>query len=268
MKRFVFILSVYLCVSIIVYSQDMSTQEAIKNINKIKMDNNYLYAESTNKEWEEAFDNAKALLSVMISEWAMKNEDKNVDMCVANSKEHILAIKTRRGELYRSFVYVKKSDIIPISDERNLMVVKMEKENEKETTPMISFSPVVEKVSTEENLNKPIARSTNVDTDIPEDMSDPITVALVIENKMKQIHSFDEVENFVNQLKKENRLKKAGKYKTMPDNEDCYLLVYNPQGTIPAVLRKKGSRYFNLNTHQADNIANYEGCGAIWIQIK
>ena len=264
MRRFTFILFVYMCWTIAAISQDLSTQETIKNINKIKMDSKYLYAESTNKEWEEAYENSKALLGVMISEWAMKNADKEVDLYVAQSKEHILSIKTRRGDLYRSFVYVKKSDIIPISDERELMVVKMDK-NTDHADLSITQANELDDVEKKDITNETTAI---VEPEILEDQDDPIAVALAIEEKMKKIRSFYEIENFVNRLKKDNRLKSFGKYKTMPDNENCYLLVYNPQGKIPAVLKRNGKNYFNLNTHQADNISNYEGCGAIWILLN
>ncbi len=264
MRRFAFILSFFLSIANGLYAQELSTQDAIKSINKIKMDSNYLYAESTNKEWEEAYDNAKALLSVMISEWAMENAKDKVDLCVANSQEHILAIKTRRGELYRSFVYVKKNDIIPISNERNLMVVKMEKETVKETPPI----PQTVNRDDEKNKANTIKTTPTEDAKVNENLSDPLTFILTTEERMKQIKKFDEVNIFIEQLKKDNKLKDFGKYKTMPENENCYLLVYNPQGMIPAVLKKDGNAYFNLNTHQADNITNYKGCGAVWFQLK
>lgn len=267
MRRFTFILFVYMCWTIAAISQDLSTQEAIKNINKIKMDTDYLYAESTTKNWEEASDNAKAILSVMISEWAMKNAacSKDVELCVANSKAHILAIKTRRGELYRSFVYVKKSDIMPVSNGQNLIVVKVEKEPEK----TVISAPVIEDIeTTNEDNNSSDGLATVVDLNTPDSELAPIATLSKEEQKMKQIRSLDQAEPFVKRLQNENKLKNYGKYKTMPENEKCYLLVYNRQGAIVALLRKEGKNFFNLDAHQSDDISNYEGCGAIWIQLK
>ncbi len=267
MRRYIF--TFLLCIGFgnNTFSQDLSTQEAIKNINKIKMDSKYLYAESTTKDWEEAYENAKTVLGVTISEWVKENSgiNKDVELLVAKSKDHILSIKTRRGELYRSFVYVKKSDIIPIADERELMIVKMEKEPE-EPIAMVPVSEKVEPPKDEDNSSEELVTVVDLKTHDPE----PVLIATLSkeEEQMLQIHSLDEAEIFVNRLKSDNKMKGYGKYKTMPVNENCYLIVYNPQGEIPAVLKKDGNNHFNLNTRQADSISKYEGCGAIWIQLK
>ena len=85
---------------------------------------------------------------------------------------------------------------------------------------------------------------------------------------MKKVCKFYDVEPYVKDLKSKGKLNAYGKYATMPTDQDCHLFVYDKQGNISALLRKSGTKQYNLNSLKEDNVKNYKNCGAIWLQLK
>lgn len=93
-----------------VYSQ----KDATAQINKIKKSRNYLSATGTSmNSMEEASENGKLLLANEIELWLKENVKGDVTGYITKSKENAAVIETKRGSLYRSFIYVKKSEILP-----------------------------------------------------------------------------------------------------------------------------------------------------------
>ena len=77
-----------------------ATNDVVKNINKIKRDTMYIYAESTTKELGEAYNNARALLEVQVGDWVRKQfPSENIEVCIVKAKDHLMQLDTRRGEL-------------------------------------------------------------------------------------------------------------------------------------------------------------------------
>lgn len=245
-KLLLTILSVF---SFVTISNAQTATEVTKSINKVKRDTLYIYAESTNKDLKEAYNNARTILEMQVGEWVRKQHpSENIEVCIVKAKENFMQLDTRRGELYRAFVYVKKSDIMAVSDKSEVKVIEIApttQSNQVKAEPAIIIS--------EESVAK-------IDTPVIELTSE--------EQQMKQVRSFYDVEPYIKGLKSNNRLMAYGKYATMPSNEDCHLFVYDKQGNISAMLRKSGTTQFNLNTLKEDNIKNYKNCGAIWFQLK
>ena len=245
-KLLLTILSVF---SLVTISDAETAAEVTKSINKVKRDTLYIYAESTNKDLKEAYNNARTILEMQVGEWVRKQHpSENIEVCIVKAKENFMQLDTRRGELYRAFVYVKKSDIMAVSDKSEVKVIEIApttQSNQVKAEPAIIIS--------EESVAK-------IDTPVIELTSE--------EQQMKQVRSFYDVEPYIKGLKSNNRLRAYGKYATMPSNEDCHLFVYDKQGNISAMLRKSGTTQFNLNTLKEDNVMNYKNCGAIWFQLK
>lgn len=246
MKRLLFIITVAITGLSICKAQ--TALEVAKNINKVKRDTMYIYAESTTKDLSEAYNNARALLEMQVGDWVRKqNPTEGVEVCIVKAKEHLMQLDTRRGELFRAFVYVKKSDIMPVIDKSEVIVLQVAPNTHSElpdpqTAIIIEETPVVE--------------------------SAPALELTTEEKQMKHICSFYDVEPYIKGLKSKGKLKKYGKYATMPANEDCHLFVYDKQGGISALIRKCGNIQYNLNTLKEDNVKNYKDCGAIWFQLK
>ena len=241
----------FFCLSFIIFQLSFSYAQSIaQDINKVKRDTMYIYAESTTKELSEAYNNARAILEMQVGEWVRKQHpSEGIEVCIVKAKEHFLQLDTRRGELYRAFVYVKKSDIMPVADKSEVTVFEVgptATPNETKAAPAI--------IVTEE--------APAVEAKTP-------TLELTSEEKqMKLIRSFYDVEPYIKGLKSKGRLDTYGKYATMPVDKDCHLFVYDKQGNISALLRKSGQKQYNLNTLKEDNVKNYKNCGAIWFILK
>ena len=54
----------------------------------------------------------------------------------------------------------------------------------------------------------------------------------------------------------------------MSDPASCYLIIYDKEANIKAVLGKGAATRPNLQTGLSDSEKNYHGCGAIWLKIK
>lgn len=242
---------ILLSLSFIIFHLSFSVaQDVVKNINKIKRDTMYIYAESTTKELSEAYNNARALLEMQVGDWVRKQHPSdNIEVCIVKAKEHLMQLDTRRGELYRAFVYVKKSDIMPVADKSEVTVLEV--------------APV-------KQSNQPVAApAIIVEEEAPAEVEKAPVLELTSEEKqMKLVRSFYDVEPYIKGLKSKGLLKEYGKYATMPENEDCHLFVYDKQGNISALIRKSGTTQYNLNTLKEDNVKNYKNCGAIWFQLK
>lgn len=227
-----------------------TTGDVVKSINQIKRDTLYIYAEATMKDLNEAYNGARALLEVKVGDWVrQQHPNENIEVCIVKAKDHFIQLETRRGDYYRAFVYVSKSDIMPVADKREVTVFEVspvKKSTTIEPTPAIIVSeepPMVkEKVSALELTTE--------------------------EEQMKLVRSFYDVEPYINGLKGKGKLKKYGKYATMPVDADCHLFVYDKQGNISAIIRKSGEGQYNLNTLRKDDVKNYKNCGAIWFQLK
>ena len=241
-------LTLFLTFSLVTISNAQTVAEVNKSINKVKRDTMYIYAESTTKDLNEAYTNARAILEMQVGEWVQKQHPSDgIELCIVKAKEHFMQLDTRRGELYRAFVYVKKSDIMPVSDKSEVTVFEVAPSTRQS---QVEVAPAI--IVTEEALKEEKA----------------IVQLTSEEIQMKQVKSFYEVEPYIKGLKSKGKLNGYGKYATMPQGQDCHLFVYDKQGNISALIRKSGNLQYNLNTLKEDNVKNYKNCGAIWFQLK
>lgn len=244
MKRTILALS-----SLVVGSSFCLAQDVSKDINRVKCDTMYIYAEATMKDLNEAYNGARAILEMKVGDWIRsQHPDEGIEVCIVKAKEHLVQLETRRGDFYRAFVYVRKTDILPIADRSEVTVFDV---TPVEQSVQIIPSPaiIVEETPVEENNAPELELTTE-------------------EKQMKLVRSFYDVEPYIKGLKSKGRLNAYGKYATMPANADCHMFVYDKQGNITALLRKSGTIQYNLHTLKEDNIKNYKNCGAIWFQLK
>ena len=231
------LLGLSLFVALCMFAQGNATQ----SINEIKRQGDiYLYAESTSQTWEEALDNAKYLLGVEIETWVKSLDTKPADGYIAEAQNHVYNLKSMRGDRFRAFVYVKKTDVVPYNNVSQLVVVPMSEE-QKTTISEVSSSRKQE--AAEYKPSK-------------------------FEEEMMSITDANNIGMFIKRLKTEGKVVNYGKYKDMPSGIDCYLFVYNRDMAIPAYLHKQGDTYINIKTGKQDQVTNYAGCGAWWFQLK
>ena len=248
MIRLLLILLISICYVPLCLAQ--TAADVAKNINKIKRDTMFIYAEATMKDLNEAYNGARAILEMKVGDWVrLQHPAEGIELCIVKAKEHFVQLETRRGDFYRAFVYVRKSDILPVADKSEVTVFEVApvtKPNQMEAKPAIIVTEEMPQVEEKQQVLELTSE----------------------EKQMKLIRSFYDVEPYIKGLKSQGKLNAYGKYATMPEKEDCHIFVYDKQGNISALLRKSAAKQYNLNTLKEDNIKNYKNCGAIWFQLK
>lgn len=225
-------------------------ESANQQINEIKRQPDiYLFAESTSEHWSDAQDNARFLLCMEVESWvkSMGRQDSSSGY-VAKAKNMIFELKSMRGERYRAFMYLKKADLMPYTADENVMVIPTAQDH--------SVMPYVPEPAL---VTQPTAQQTHT----PE----ASVILTPLETQMLTVTTGNNIAPFVQRLKSEGQILNYGRYRDMPDIA-CDLFVYNQEQQIVAYLRKTQSGYINLRSQQKDDIMNYKGCGAIWLQPK
>lgn len=214
-------------------------QGSLQEINDIKKSKRYVYAmAASSQSKEDAALRAKDLLLLEVEQWLKEENKQDFAGYVVKVKNNTAQIETQRGKLFRVFVYVAKKDILPYSKDEVVETVKMEA-SAPDTTSIKPEQPIVPK--------------------------DTLTAA---EKQMLSIDTFDALTSYIKENKANDKITDYGKYATLPKDADVYVFVYNPQGGISAKIKKFGEESLNMSTLQKDDVANYKGCGAIWVKFK
>ena len=265
---------------IFLFATHLFAQNEQQEINEIKSSLNFLYAMGTSKiSGEDASTNAKDLLVMEIEQWLKENAADCVTGYVAKSRENLSLIKTKRGNLFRVFAYVKKKDVLPYYKEESVMVVdivgvsadknankdtanvKVDSLGVKKSTAFINSLPNVEDKNSENNT---------VQTNTPKN-TDARVLAYVPtqqESLMLGVSSFNELNTFINSGREAETIIAVGKYSNLPQQGLVYVFIHNKQGQIPACMKVVDGKAINLRTGLVDKMSNYKGCGAIWIKYK
>lgn len=212
-------------------SFSQSVEEQKRKINAIKKSNSYIYAEATLASEQEALDLAQELLYQRVNEYiANKKKFKDAkETVIINQNYASEQIKLPRGNMYRAFMFVKKSDIIPTE---NAVVGRVEtKEDEPSTVEFIQ-----------------------------DNTEDVITT-------IRNLRTLEEMRSELSRLKQEDKIASYAKYSELASPENFILIIYNKQGLVKAVL-SEGKQRTNLNTNQPDSISNYKGTGAVGVKLK
>lgn len=209
-------------------------EAAKKQINKIKKDNSYLYAETTAASQEEAKAFAEDILNQVINEWVAKQKKMrgSTNLAINNKQTLWTTMALPRGNMFRSFIYVKKSDIIPV-----------------ETSEVI------------ENTGAVVSETVNVA---------PAKVEMIIPDVVKELSQYTDYKTFaaqVMQMKTNGKITQYAYYAQLDNPDNYYLAIYNRAGNVVAILTPGTSRK-NIQTGQNDSISNYKGCGAIGFQVQ
>ncbi len=178
--------------------------EIKKKINGIKKSSLYLYGEVTAPTLEEAKSLAQESLYEQINEWvAQKKKLQNSRNIVVNNKTEIFSeVSLPRGNMYRSFIYVKKSDIIAADNSeviQNNISVMPKKEQAKQALP--------EAVET-------LCACTQYDD---------------LAKKIKEFKATGKIVNYA-------------RYASLDNPDEYYLAVYNTAGKVVAILSPGSTR--------------------------
>ena len=220
------------CVSILsaaIAAQD--TDEVKKQIAKVKKSSQYIYADAVAASQDEAAGLAEELLYDEIKRWAAtmkKLQGKSI--FVGDTKQYHSSLSLPRGNMFRTFIYVKKSDLTPVANG---------------SVAISSQSPGVEhlRTSTEKSV-----------------WPDAVTT----------IASYTEYAPMaakIKELKSAGKIGHYARYGNLERPESYYMVIYDQQGIVRTVL-SPGKERINVKTGEFDSLTNYSGCGAIGFTIK
>lgn len=216
-----------------VFGQNSS--DVKKQINSIKKNNQYIYADVTAATEQDAHDLAEDELNQNINEWAAtkKKLRDSQNFIVSNKRELWAELKMPRGNMFRSFMYVKKSDI---QGADNVDVI----DNTKSSAPAVSGSQI-------ENI---------VDVAIPGTVSELMACT-----------KYSDFVNLLKQKSADGSVSTYGRYASLDNPDDYYLAIYDRQGNMKAMLTQAPNRV-NAATKKLDDVTNYRGCGAIGFKLR
>ena len=229
------VIGVLACFCFIPSVAQKTTDEKKKEINVIKKNSDYIYAEATMADQQAAIDLAKEILYNNVNEWVAKQKkfagsDKVV---TANTNYTIEDVTLPRGNWFRAFMYVRKKDIIPVE---NAIVSEVVNQDTEQTA-------------------KP------VEPNIP-GLEDP-----QMEKQFLAVENTEQLSTLLKQLKTEGKIIEFNKYNSLNNPNEYVVFVFSKEGKICAVL-SQGPERINLQTKQPDQVTNYKGNGAIGVKIK
>lgn len=212
------------------------TADDVKSeINRVKKSSQYIYADMTAATEQDARDAAESMLYNEINQWAatQKKLRGKENFIVNNKKEVWTTLSSTRGNMFRSFIYVKKSDIQG-SD---------------------GFD-VVKNTQREQTMPQSTVEEIGVDSSVlPQGYPAVVT-------ELTAITGYQDFAARLMQLKREDRIKNYQRYEKGKDFSSSYLAIYNKEGKMAAILTPGTTRQ-NVATGAADSETNYPGHGAL-----
>lgn len=223
--------------------------ERLEKINTIKKSSDYLYGEATMMTQEEATSLAYDHLQKEVFSWAERDSIQLKVNTLKDINSMTDTIMTRRAEMFRVFVYIEKSKLLPVVD--TIDTIKVD-------TVVISKDSMLVTDKAKQVLHK---KFFGKEAKMKQRESDALL-------RIKNAKNFFELKKIMQPLKEKGDIIDYGKYATAKQPELCYLIIYDPAGNICALLGKGEEERPNLKTGKKDTIRNYRGCGAIWFLLK
>lgn len=232
-------------------------QTTMGEINRIKRDSEYLYGEATMNDKQAALQLAYELLETEIKNWAAAKNSKITSVTASQIFEIADTIILSRHNMIRAFVYVNTRNLK--AQKGKTLVVDVQK-NEPLT------KPIVEKKEEPVVAANPVTPATVIKAEEPKKVvpAKPKNDALEI---ILKVTTFYDLEKTLEPLRIEGKVKCYGKYSTMQNPGECYLIIYDTDANIRAVLGKGTTSRKNLRTGKDDTEKAYKGCGALWFML-
>lgn len=255
-KRIIMLLLSWIVLAGVISAQQSNT----KLINSIKRNNQYLYAEATMNSEQEAYQVAEELLTTYINEYieSKKKLHKAESVIVKDIASKCEKIQMMRGEMYRVFVYVKKSDIIPA--ENSITLIKPENVDSIADTQEVPPA-VIEVLPPDEN--RPLENA--LMGEAPQ-LSEAWQQNVI--DELLSSSSFTAAKALLNRLKAEYKIKRYGSYDECKNPANSFWIIANESGTLQTILGPGTNQRTNFKTLQYDSLENYSGFNAIWFTLS
>ena len=193
-----------------------------KQINDIKRDGRYFYAESTMETEEEAREAATLMLTNYINDYINDKKLPPESKVTEQSLTKAQYIKGKRGTNMRVFVYVNKADYVPF-------------ESVGEAAPLESkVEPIAapEPVETSEPVATPaVSESVVTESTVASESSSDASIPLLVEwqqeavNEMLTKPNLQGVISVLNRMKVDYKVKRFGTYNECKNVAECFWVI-------------------------------------------
>lgn len=263
-----------LVVSLLLAGTAFAQESPSKQINMIKRNPAFLYAEATMETADEALEVARELLMQQVQEYIGEkirfNQAKDVLVKNVNAKSE--SVSMMRGPMCRMFVYVKKSDIEAVD---NATAINTETNTSKvvvdQPTPPVP-APVVEPEEDYEEEYVEDYDDTHVIVIYEESQNKSVTDTGLPVWKQQAIEDLLEcadvaaVKAKLNRMKAEYKVKKYGTPNNCPNINEAFWVFFNTDGSVNTVVGN-GVERINFRNMQYTTLDNYKGMNALWFNF-
>lgn len=200
----------------------------------------YIYAEATCKTEEEAKAVAEEMFLENINEYVSSAKKlKGADNIVLNDQKGLKQVLTmpRGTNMHRVFLYVKKSDIVAMKNP-----VVLTNSNSSSESEVSTVMPIDDSAETRINIPQVI-------------------------QEIASLKTVQQLNQALRTMKQNGHIAAFDKYNNLNIKSEWYLVVYDANGEIKAVLTD-GTERINVTTKIADSEKNYPRHAAIGIKVK
>lgn len=241
-----------------------------KQINDIKRDGRYFYAESTMETEEEAREAATLMLTNYINDYINDKKLPPESKVTEQSLMKAQYIKGKRGTNMRVFVYVNKADYVPFEAAGEAVPLESKVEPIAAPESAETLAPVATPA-----VSKPIVKESTVAS---ESSSDAVSIPLLVEwqqeavNEMLTKPNLQGVISVLNRMKVDYKVKRFGTYNECKNIAECFWVILEDDvdKSLVTILGPGASDRVNFRTRQYDSLDNYFGKGksAVWFEFS
>lgn len=235
-----YLMKITTCVVLMLATMSAFAQDDVgnkkKEINSIKKSSGYIYGEATLSDRQAAIDLAKEILYQNINQWvdSQKKFAGASKVVTTNTNYGVENVTLPRGNWYRAFMYVKKSDIIPVDN--------------------VQVTEVSGTMSADQNaLDVSSVKDFGLSNELVQEFLKPANTGQLAVMLKKQ--------------KEQGVISDYNKLSALKAPEQYVLFVFSREGNVLAVL-SAGNERKNLKTGKPDSLENYRGNGAIGVKVK
>lgn len=253
--------------------------QSVRQMNMIKRNSQYIYAEATMETSEEAYKMAYERLLSEVKTYAQSkkqlSEENNI--AIRNISSKCESIEMQRGEMYKVFLYVKKSDI---EDAANITILVSDENKNKEEVVSIGGEWALpaqgQGQSTQLVKQETVKAGTNVNTGMSESSAPkPVGTAAKLSEAWKQnaieqlmnAPSFAEARVKMGELKRDYKIKKFGRPAECTDWDAAFWLIGDANGQVVTVLGPEEGGRTDFKNLVKTSLDAYSGYYAVWFTL-
>lgn len=263
---------------------DVKTQ-----INQIKKNtSDYIYAEITATTEPDAKMLAEDLLYEEINKWAatQQNLQASQKFLVNNKTSCITTLSTTRGNMFRCFMYIRKSDIQNANNADLVENTSLKSNRDVQTSTTVQTSTAAQSDSTSQTTTpsvpiqskaaaQPVVEEPSIKEEkvVTQSRTQDVTETGSRSLYPQVVKTLATLRTYSDMIAKAQAYKTLGEIVELVTNkfpesiEQYYLVIYDQQGRVQALLTP-GMQRVNVCTGNDDSEKNYHGCKAFAFKVK